>query len=252
MMHSGLLRQRDLLMLTPCLPRPDGHASSRRWYHMLRFLARHFRVDLGCIADPAADGAGFSRVKALCHQTCFVAPPGLRQRVRAGTGQCDPVLASWAARLCQGQDQVVSAVLVCGARMGMYLDGLPKALVRVVDFVELESDQHRRHAASVQVLAAMALQKPVLGLPRSLSGLACLTLPKAYGAADASGFRARIAACLASPAGGLEVGSVGAAGPTAVGRAARARVLREHDWQLRLAGLPDLLAGARQPALGVA
>lgn len=31
------------------------------------------------------------------------------------------------------------------------------------------------------------------------------------------------------------------------GRAARARVLREHDWNLRLAGLPALLGTAPLP-----
>ena len=390
----------DLLMLAPCLPRLDGDACSLRWFHLLRFLARYYRVHLGCSTDPLRDGAQFSRVRALCHDTCFMPPKGIRLRVHAGAGR-DPELAAWVAQLCR--QRPIAAVLACGARMGGYLPALPPDMVRIVDFVELESDQRRRHgalrrwpgkllwrrqarrllaaeraagaacdhalfagaadvarfrlfapesahktgqlasgvdpdyhsphilqrspftpgrralvlagpldsrsaadaahwlarevfaplhgadptlslhlvgpgavarvaslarqpgvvvrgavtdprpwlahaalvlapaggghAASMAVLAAMAMQKTVLGLPRALDGLACPILPEACAAADAPGFRARIAALLADP------------DAMDTGRAARARVLREHDWNLRLAPLPALLgAGSRRLA----
>ena len=405
---AGIPAGAELLVLAPCLPRPDGDAASLRWYHLLRFLARHFRVHLGCSADPLRDGAQFSRVRALCHETCFVAPPGIGRRMRLGAMRMDPALQAWAMRLCARRP--VGAVLACGARMGARLAVLPPRLVRIVDFVELESDRQRRrgavrswpgavlgrrqaqrllaiergagaacdhalfaaaadvarfrlfapesahkaqllasgvdpehysphilqrspyrpgervlllagplqgdaaadaahwladevfaplrvadpslalylvdasaharrhpslgalarkngvtvvggqvapfdlrpwlahaalvlappadgHAAGMAVLAAMAMQKPVLGLARSLSGLACLRLPEALAAADAPGYQARIAAILGEPGTGD-----GDAEANAVGRAARARVLREHDWYLRLAGLPALLA----------
>ena len=412
----SLTPARDLLILAPCLPRPDGSAQSLRWFHMLRFLARHFRVHLGCVADPAREGSQFSRVRALCYETCFVAPPGIRQRVRGSGAQVDPVLAAWAARLCARQP--VAAVLAASARMGPYLEALPAGPVRVVDFVELESDQRRRHGASrrwpttvlwrrqarqllareraagsacdhalfataadvarfrlfapesahkarhlpsgvdpdyysphilhrspyrpgvralvfagamdervnmeaaqwfvhevfaplraadpalvfylvgprpdarvralarvpgvvvtgsvadarpwlahaalvlappgsshvgaLQVLAAMSLQKAVLAAPRTLAGLACHKQPEAFAAADAADFRARIAALLAC-AGGASAGpgQDGIDDPVSVGRAARARVLREHDWQLRLAGLTALLGGVPAPVASV-
>lgn len=409
---SHLPPMRDLLMLAPCLPRPDGSAHSLRWFHMLRYLARHFRVHLGCVADPARDGSHFGRVRALCYETCFVAPPGIRQRVRGAGAHTDPALASWAARLCARHP--VAAVLAAGAATGCYLEELPAGPVRVVDFVELESDQRRRHGASrrwpstvlwrrqarqllareraagaacdhalfattadvarfrlfapesahkarhqasgvdadyysphilhrspyrpglralvlagamderlnieaarwfanevfaplraadstlalylvgprpdgrvralarqagvvvtgsvadtrpylahaalvlappgsahagaLQVLAAMSLQKAVLAAPRTLAGLACPKLPEAYAAADAAGFRARIGVLLAGAA--AQPGQDGE-DPVAVGRAARARVLREHDWQLRLAELPALLDPANTPAARV-
>lgn len=396
----------DLLVLAPCLPRPDGDACSVRWFHMLRILARDYRVHLGCCADPLRDGAQFSRVRALCYETCFVPPPSLRQRMRARAAAPGPVLAAWSFQLCARLPPV--AALACGARSGAFLASLPGSMVRAVDLVELESDQRRRHgaarrwpgailwrrqarrllaveraagaacdhalfagaadvarfrlfapesahkarqlasgvdpdhysphilqrspyragqralvlagpmdgpasadaarwlarevfaplrvadptlvlylagprpaarvralarqpgvvvtggvadlrpymahaalvlappggghAASMAVLAAMSLQKPVLGLPRSLGGLACLTLPEAYAAADAAAFRQRIGALLADPAA-----AAGGHGAADVGRAARARVLREHDWNLRLAGLPELLGAAPQP-----
>ena len=411
---SGPAAGAELLVLAPCLPRPDGDAASLRWYQLLRFLACHFRVHLGCSADPLRDGAQFSRVRALCHETCFVAPPGIGRRMRLGAMRMDPALQAWAMRLCARRP--VGAVLACGARMGARLAVLPPRLVRIVDFVELESDRQRRrgavrswpgavlgrrqaqrllaiergagaacdhalfavaadvarfrlfapesahkaqllasgvdpehysphilqrspyrpgervlllagplqgdaadaarwlaaevfaplraadptlslyladtsaharrrpslgalarqdgvtlvggqgapfdprpylahaalvlappadgHAAGMAVLAAMAMQKPVLGLPRSLSGLACLQLPEALAAADAPGFRARIAAVLAETGNEAETGAGQA---SAVGRAARARVLREHDWNLRLAGLPALFQAAPQP-----
>ena len=409
---SHLPPMRDLLMLAPCLPRPDGKAHGLRWFHMLRYLARRFRVHLGCVADPARDGSHFGRVRALCYETCFVAPAGIRQRVRGAGAHTDPALASWAARLCARQQ--VAAVLAAGAATGCYLEELPAGPVQVVDFVELESDQRRRHGASrrwpstvlwrrqarqllareraagaacdhalfataadvarfrlfapesahkarhlasgvdadyysphilyrspyrpglralvlagamderlnieaarwfanevfaplraadptlalylvgprpdgrvralarqagvvvtgsvadtrpylahaalvlappgsahagaLQVLAAMSLRKAVLAAPRTLAGLACPKVPEAYAAADAAGFRARIGVLLAGAA--AQPGQDGE-DPVAVGRAARARVLREHDWQLRLAELPALLDPANAPAARV-
>lgn len=405
---------RDLLVLAPSLPRADGSAHSLRWFHMLRYLARHFRVHLGCVADPVRDGSHFGRVRALCYETCFIAPPGIRQRVRGGSAHGDPVLAAWAARLCARQP--VAAALACGAGMGHYLAALPEGPVRVIDFVELESDQRRRHGASrrwpstvlwrrqarhllareraagsacdhalfataadvarfrlfapesahkarhlpsgvdadyysphilhrspyrpglralvlagpmderanieaaqwfanevfaplhaadaalalylvgphpdarvralarqrgvvvtgsvadtrpylghaalvlappgsghagsLQVLAAMSLQKAVLAAPRTLTGLACPRQPEAYAAADAAAFRMRIATLLTYADPAAEPAQAGD-DPVSVGRAARARVLREHDWQLRLAGLPALLDRAAAPIASV-
>lgn len=403
----------DLLLLAPCLPRPDGGAHSLRWFHMLRYLARHYRVHLGCVADPARDGSHFGRVRALCHETFFVAPPGLRQRVRGGAA--DAALAGWAARLCARQP--VAAVLAAGARLGAGLADLPQGPVRAVDLVELESDQRRRHGASrrwpstvlwrrqarqllaieraagaacghvlfataadvarfrlfapesahkaqhlasgvdadyysphilhrspyrpglrplvlagamdervnveaaqwfahdvfaplraehpslvlylvgarpdgrvralarqqgvtvtgsvadaraylshaalvlappggshvgaLQVMTAMALQKPVLAAPRTIASLACPHVPEAYVASDAAAFRERIAALLGLADGGAQGDAAAGRDPLAVGRAARARVLREHDWQLRLAGLPALLGKRDHEAASV-
>lgn len=410
----------ELLVLAPCLPRPDGDACSLRWFHLLRFLARHFRVHLGCRADPLRDGAQFSRVRALCYETRFLPPPGVRQRIRLGAPQLDPALQAWAVRLCT--QRPVGAVLACGARLGASLGAMPPGPVRIVDLVELESDQQRRrgalrawpgaalwrhrarrllaveraasaacdhvllaapadvarlrlfapesahkaqllasgvdpehysphilqrspypageralvlagpldslaageaacwlaeevfaplraadhglrlaladadpharihprlkalarrtgvdlaggvgdlrpwlahaamvlappvggHAARMAVLAAMALEKPVLGLPRSLAGLACLSLPEALAVSDAPAFRARIGAMLAGDETGAAAGAdMNGPRPGEIGRAARARVLREHDWNLCLAGLPALLAAAPQPLASV-
>ncbi|WP_313705551.1 hypothetical protein, partial [Massilia sp.] len=92
------------------------------------------------------------------------------------------------------------------------------------------------------------LQKGVLAAPRTLAGLACPELPEAYAAADAAAFRARIGSLLAGAAAhAVRDGE----DPVAVGRAARARVLREHDWQLRLAELPALLDRANAPVARV-
>lgn len=51
-----LERSGDLLALAPRLPRPDGDACSLRWFQRRRFLARHFRVHLGCAAERAGAG----------------------------------------------------------------------------------------------------------------------------------------------------------------------------------------------------
>jgi sugar transferase (PEP-CTERM/EpsH1 system associated) len=121
---------------------------------MLRLLARDYRVHLGCFADPERDRAHLGRIKALCYETCFVAPPraGRVRALRALARSAPPllpryrseVLAAWSARLLERQP--VRAALACSARMADYLPETPHC-TRVLDLVAVESER-RRHAGA--------------------------------------------------------------------------------------------------------
>jgi sugar transferase (PEP-CTERM/EpsH1 system associated) len=145
--------QPDLLLLAPALPSPTDRGDLRRWYHMLRLLARQHRVHLGCFADPGHERDHLGRIKALCHETCFVAPPPVRP-VRALRALArgkplsvprgrDEVLAAWVARLLRRHP--VGAAIACSGYMAAYLLGASHC-TRVLDFGDLDLDW-RRHAA---------------------------------------------------------------------------------------------------------
>lgn len=151
----------DLLLLAPCLPYPPDRGDRLRWYQMLRFLGQRYRVHLGCFADPERDRAHIGRIKALCYETCFVAPPqgarvrALRAFARGLPRQPDEVLAGWIDRLLRRHP--VGAALACSAHMASYLPG---ACTRVIDFADIESDKRRRAAAARRwPLAALALRQ---------------------------------------------------------------------------------------------
>jgi sugar transferase (PEP-CTERM/EpsH1 system associated) len=164
--------QRDLLVLAPCLPAPGERGDRARWYHMLRLLARDHRVHLGCFADPDRDRAHLGRIKALCYETCFVAPPrDGRMRALRALAQGEPpllpryrseVMAAWSARLAWRLP--VHAALACSARMADYLLDAPLG-TRVLDLVAVDSERRRRAAAERRwPLDAIALRGAALAL----------------------------------------------------------------------------------------
>jgi sugar transferase (PEP-CTERM/EpsH1 system associated) len=164
--------QPDLLVLAPCLPAPVDRGDRARWYHMLRLLARDYRVHLGCFADPERDRSHLGRIKALCYETCFVAPPRTgRVRALRAIARGEPpllpryrseVLGAWSARLLERQP--VRAALACSARMAEYLLDSPHC-TRLLDLVTVESER-RRHAAAGRhwPLGAIAQREAALQL----------------------------------------------------------------------------------------
>ncbi|MFL6675173.1 MAG: glycosyltransferase [Massilia sp.] len=139
----------DLLFLAPCLPCPPDRGDRLRWYHMLRFLGQRYRVHLGCFAEPGREPGHTSRIKALCYETCFVAPPqaarirAVRAFARGLPPEPDQVLAGWIERLLRRQP--IGAALACSAHMASYLPGRP--CTSVIDLAGVESDLRRRAAA---------------------------------------------------------------------------------------------------------
>lgn len=157
----------DLLLLAPALPYPPDRGERLRWYHMLRFLGRRYRVHLGCFADPRRQRAHIDRVRALCYETCFVEPPApavrlrcLRALVRGDASSLaagrNATLASWTARLVQRLP--VSGVLACSVRMAQYLAPL-HGITRVIDFVDVGSERRRHAAAGLRWPAAALLAR---------------------------------------------------------------------------------------------
>jgi sugar transferase (PEP-CTERM/EpsH1 system associated) len=141
----------DLLFLAPCLPYPPDRGDRLRWHHMLKFLSRSYRVHLGCVADPRCPPGQLARLRALCYESCFVAPPSLGQRLRAlAPGQpcadaSAPSLLDWAVRMAQRFP--LQGAVACSARTAGMLAHLPGEMVRIADYVDVESAKLEQRSA---------------------------------------------------------------------------------------------------------
>ncbi|PHV32960.1 sugar transferase [Janthinobacterium sp. BJB312] len=149
---------RELLFLAHRLPYPPNKGDKIRSWHMLQYLSRHFRVHLGCFIDDDDDWQHAKTVAALCASTRFI---GLRRG--AARWRAMQALLSRQAMSVQyyrddGLLQWVDGLLSCGkvrhalafsGPMAQYIDGSAgRALHRVIDFVDVDSDKWRQYGDS--------------------------------------------------------------------------------------------------------
>ncbi|QJD99887.1 TIGR03087 family PEP-CTERM/XrtA system glycosyltransferase [Massilia forsythiae] len=144
----------DLLLLIHRIPYPPNKGDKIRSYHLLKHLARHYRVHLATFVDDADDWQYVPHVEALCASSHFAAMQPLVARVKSLTALLkngslslayyrDAGLARWV------QDTVaanrIERVLVFSSAMAQYADPYRGAR-RVVDFVDVDSDKWRQYA----------------------------------------------------------------------------------------------------------
>ncbi|MGK5015345.1 TIGR03087 family PEP-CTERM/XrtA system glycosyltransferase [Janthinobacterium sp. HLS12-2] len=149
---------RELLLLAHRLPYPPNKGDKIRSWHMLQYLSRHFRVHLGCFIDDDDDWQHAKTVAALCASTRFI---GLRRgaaRWRAMQALLsrqamsvhyyrDARLRQWVDGLLSGGN--VQHALAFSGPMAQYIDGSAgRALHRVIDFVDVDSDKWRQYGDS--------------------------------------------------------------------------------------------------------
>jgi sugar transferase (PEP-CTERM/EpsH1 system associated) len=144
----------DLLLLIHRIPYPPNKGDKIRSYHLLKHLARHYRVHLATFVDDPDDWQYVPHVEALCASSHFAGMKPLLARVRSLGALLknrslsleyyrDAKLAAWV-------DQTVAAhnigrVLVFSSAMAQYADPYRGAR-RVVDFVDVDSDKWRQYA----------------------------------------------------------------------------------------------------------
>ncbi|MCG5532254.1 TIGR03087 family PEP-CTERM/XrtA system glycosyltransferase [Halorhodospira sp. 9621] len=145
----------DILFLVHRLPWPPNKGDKIRSYHVLHHLARHHRVHLGTFVDDPADWPYLEQVQACCADVCARPLPRRWAQLRALSGLLsgepltlpwyrDRGLARWVRRV---HDEVpLTAVVVFSSSMGQYLPAGDDGPVRVVDFVDIDSDKWRQYA----------------------------------------------------------------------------------------------------------
>jgi len=144
----------DLLLLIHRIPYPPNKGDKIRSYHLLKHLARDYRVHLATFVDDADDWRYAPTVEKMCASSHFASLNPTLARVRSLGALVknrslsldyyrDAGLARWV-------DQTVAAhgierVLVFSSAMAQYADKYPNAR-RVVDFCDVDSDKWRQYA----------------------------------------------------------------------------------------------------------
>jgi sugar transferase (PEP-CTERM/EpsH1 system associated) len=136
------------------IPYPPNKGDKIRSYHLLKHLARSYRVHLGTFVDDADDWQHVPTVEAMCASSHFASLNPLLARVRSlGALAANRSLSLdyyRDARLQRWVGQTVAAhkierVLVFSSAMAQYADAFPQAR-RVIDFCDVDSDKWRQYA----------------------------------------------------------------------------------------------------------
>ncbi|MCG5537250.1 TIGR03087 family PEP-CTERM/XrtA system glycosyltransferase [Halorhodospira sp. 9622] len=145
----------DILYLVHRLPWPPDKGDKIRSHHLLRHLAERHRVHLGTFIDDPADWDLVPAVRRLCASLCVRSLPPARVRFRALTGLLngepltlpwyrDRYLRRWVRQTLDGH--WIRAAVAFSSTMGQYLPPRSSGVLRVVDFVDVDSDKWRQYA----------------------------------------------------------------------------------------------------------
>lgn len=144
----------DLLLLIHRIPYPPNKGDKIRSYHLLKHLARDYRVHLATFVDDADDWQHVPTVEKMCASSHFASLNPTLARVRSLGALVKNRSLSLDYYRDQGLerwvDQTVAAhridrVLVFSSAMAQYADKYPNAR-RVVDFCDVDSDKWRQYA----------------------------------------------------------------------------------------------------------
>ncbi|MCS7101003.1 MAG: sugar transferase, partial [Burkholderiaceae bacterium] len=136
-----------LLYLTHRIPFPPNKGDKIRSYHLLRFLARHYRVFLGTFIDRVEDRQHVPALERQVAGAYFATLAPARARVRSGIGLVsgealtlpyyrDAALARWVHRVVR--EQRIRKALVFSSAMAQYV--LQEGDVPfVADFCDVDS-----------------------------------------------------------------------------------------------------------------
>ena len=145
----------EILFLVHRIPYPPNKGDKIRSYHVLKHLARRFRVHLGSFIDDPADWAHAEALRPLVDRLELrpLAPPLAKLRSLVGLATNEPLslpyyrdrqLQDWVDRLVAGVS--LKGALAFSSPMAQYLERHPQ-LPAVVDFVDVDSAKWYSYAA---------------------------------------------------------------------------------------------------------
>ena len=148
----------ELLFLAHRIPYPPNKGDKIRSWNILRFLAQHYRVHLGCFIDDPADEQHRATLEAICESCRFVPldPTISRLRSLGGLASGAPLtlpyfwnrgLAAWTETLLR--ERPIEHVFAFSSSMAQYVLGdAAERARRVIDYVDVDSDKWRQYAAA--------------------------------------------------------------------------------------------------------
>ncbi len=145
----------ELLFLAHRIPYPPNKGDKIRSFHLLKHLARDYRVHLGTFVDDPQDWRHVPAVKAMCGETCFVGlhPAWAKLRSLSALIHGEPMTLPYYrnAKLQAWVDQILDSgsvrrILVFSSAMAQYVTSGDRDMHRVLDFVDMDSDKWRQYS----------------------------------------------------------------------------------------------------------
>lgn len=144
----------DLLVLIHRIPWPPNKGDKIRSHHLLRYLAKRYRVHLGTFIDDPDDERYLPALEALCTSlhAAPLEPRSARLRALTGLFNAQPLslpyyrdrgMTRWVRQ--QLETHAIERAVVFSSPMAQYLEPFP-AVRRVVDLVDVDSDKWRQYA----------------------------------------------------------------------------------------------------------
>jgi sugar transferase (PEP-CTERM/EpsH1 system associated) len=144
----------DLLLLIHRIPYPPNKGDKIRSYHLLKHLARDYKVHLATFVDDADDWQHVPTVEKMCASSHFASLNPTLARVRSLGALVknrslsldyyrDAGMQRWVDQTVVSHK--IERVLVFSSAMAQYADKYPNAR-RVVDFCDVDSDKWRQYA----------------------------------------------------------------------------------------------------------
>ncbi len=145
----------DLLFLAHRIPYPPNKGDKLRSYHVLKHLAKRYRVHVGTFVDDPDDWQHVATVKALCGGEVLCLPLSPRAaRLRSvfglATGEALALPYYRSARMTRWVEDLVERrgvrrVVVFSSPMAQYVNDLDD-VERLIDFVDVDSDKWNQYA----------------------------------------------------------------------------------------------------------
>jgi len=166
------MEKEPLLYLTHRIPYPPNKGDKLRSYHILRFLAQHYRVYLGTFVDDEADYATVDELGRYCEEAKVVRLRPMLGRATSLRGFLtgEPLtLAYYRSRVLQKwvdgilHEHGISKVVVFCSAMAQYVEARPE-LRRIVDFVDVDSEKWREYSLERRGPLAQVYRREARGM----------------------------------------------------------------------------------------
>jgi len=146
----------ELLFLAHRIPYPPNKGDKIRSFHILKHLARHYRIHLAAFVDDPKDMKYVRDMESMCESTCLLPLSPVLARLASLTGLLhnsalslpyfyNPRMQHWIDTLLQRTN--LQHVFIYSSPMAQYvLDRDPCRMRRVIDFVDVDSEKWRQYA----------------------------------------------------------------------------------------------------------
>ena len=146
----------SLLLLVHRIPYPPNKGDKIRSFNLMKALSEHYQIHLGCFYDDPYDQQYIATLSQWCKSVCCLplakwraTPTGLSGFI-SGKAITLPYyfhsgMSGWVKHTLQTES--IGNVLVYSSSMAQYVDNnAGRALQRVIDFVDIDSDKWRQYA----------------------------------------------------------------------------------------------------------